>query len=63
MNMLICIISGVVSVAFIILSIAGLLCDGDEVIVSDGVDFNSFMSEYEIIDHRGDIYTVKEKNK
>ena len=33
-----------------------------KVIVEDGVEFNEFISHYEILEQDGEIYTVKEKN-
>lgn len=32
-----------------------------EVYIEDGVDFNEFTQHYEVIDQRGEIYTIKEK--
>ena len=32
-----------------------------KVIIEDGVEFNEFLSHYEILDQEGEIYTVKEK--
>lgn len=34
-----------------------------EVLIEDDVNFNEFTSKYEIIDQRGDIYTVVEKER
>lgn len=60
------IITGIVGISFLIVSILDLNTPQEpqtlyEVIISEEVSFKDFTSKYEIIEQRGEIYIVKER--
>ena len=62
------IITGIVGILFVIVSILELNAQPQEpqtlyeVTISEEVSFKDFTSKYEIIEQRGEIYIVKERN-
>lgn len=62
------IITGIAGILFVIVSILELNAQPQEpqtlyeVTISDEVSFKNFTSKYEIIEQRGEIYTVKERD-
>lgn len=62
------IITGIAGISFLIVSILELKTPQEpqtlyEVTISDEVSFKDFTSKYEIVDQRGEIYTVKERER
>lgn len=62
------IITGIAGISFLIVSILELNTPQEpqtlyEVTISDEVSFKDFTSKYEIIEQRGDIYVIKEREQ